>query len=420
MNRRLALAAGAVVGFLAGVIVVSALRTGTETDAGTEDTTPPADMVSVTVPATTTAPVAVSSIPADSPAETERVSDDLLLIWTSGGLAPDLGAQVADLPQTENVSVVRAAELALERVTGPDGVVTETYDDGWNVPIDALALDPVRHAPFASPSAAEQLDALAPGRGLLSATGAALRGGGVGTVLEFSTGAVEIVGLIDDASASGAELIVDLATGESLGVVQDRFLLVAHDGDRAGLQAATVNALAAAGAPAPVRFRSPAETTWMRHGDAVLPLAQVKLHYGEFAIRDGSGRTVEIDPTWVAENIVDVDVPVLGTVRCHRLVIDQLESALRELVDRAITQVVDVRQFSGCHNARRIGVGLPLSRHSWGIALDLNVGDNPRGSFTTQDPRLVDVMRTAGFGWGGSWLVPDPAHYEIIEPRDAP
>ena len=60
MNRRLALAAGAVVGFLAGVIVVSAVRTGTETDAGTEDTTPPADMVSVTVPATTTAPVAVS------------------------------------------------------------------------------------------------------------------------------------------------------------------------------------------------------------------------------------------------------------------------------------------------------------------------------------------------------------------------
>ena len=53
-----------------------------------------------------------------------------------------------------------------------------------------------------------------------------------------------------------------------------------------------------------------------------------------------------------------------------------------------------------------------MSHHAWGAALDLNVDGNPRGSFSTQDERLVDVMAHHGFAWGGAWLVPDPAHYE--------
>ena len=60
----------------------------------------------------------------------------------------------------------------------------------------------------------------------------------------------------------------------------------------------------------------------------------------------------------------------------------------------------------------------PLSRHAWGIAVDLNVDDNPRGSFSTQDARLVEIMRRHGFGWGGTWLVPDPAHYEALPPAE--
>lgn len=408
MNRRGGLAIAAVIGFLAGAMVVSAVRSDTSRGGDHTPTTDPSPAEpSAADPASTSTALPSTAAPATS----VPPLDDVLLIWTSGGLAPGLAAEVAGFTQTERVSVVRAAELPLVSVRDADGAVTEAYVDGWHVPIDVLAVDPLEHAQFTTSA----LDALGPGRALMSATGAELRSADVGTVLEFSSGTVEVVGVIDDASASGAELIVDVATGEHVGIVDERFLLVAHDGDRPGLQDATVAALGGSGAAAPIRFRSPAETTWMRHGDAVLPLAQVKLRFGEFAIRDREGRDVEIDPRWIAENIVEVEVPILGSVRCHRLIIDQLESALRELADRAITQVIDADEFGGCYTPRRIAAGLPLSRHSWGIALDLNIGDNPRGSFPTQDPRLVDAMRTAGFGWGGSWLVPDPAHYEIIE-----
>ncbi|MGI9016306.1 MAG: M15 family metallopeptidase [Euzebya sp.] len=27
---------------------------------------------------------------------------------------------------------------------------------------------------------------------------------------------------------------------------------------------------------------------------------------------------------------------------------------------------------------------------------------------------MVQIMRDHGFTWGGTWLVPDPAHYEVI------
>jgi hypothetical protein len=55
-----------------------------------------------------------------------------------------------------------------------------------------------------------------------------------------------------------------------------------------------------------------------------------------------------------------------------------------------------------------------VSHHAWGIAIDINVDGDPRGDFATQDQRLVDAMAAQGFTWGGDWLFPDPAHYELV------
>jgi hypothetical protein len=69
----------------------------------------------------------------------------------------------------------------------------------------------------------------------------------------------------------------------------------------------------------------------------------------------------------------------------------------------------------------RLGVeGHELSRHAWGVAIDLNFGENSTGAADLQDPRLVEVMERWGFTWGGRWLVPDPAHFEYVAPAIAP
>ena len=167
----------------------------------------------------------------------------------------------------------------------------------------------------------------------------------------------------------------------------------------------------------PARFRTPAETTWLRHGDAVVPQARIKEAYGEFAHRPAAGRSIEIDPRWVDGNIVTRTVPILGPVTCHRAVLGPLGEAMQDLVLANLAHLVDTGGFAGCWAPRRIAAGAPLSRHAWGVAVDLNIGANPRGSFSTQDDRLVEVMARHGFGWGGTWLVPDPGHYEAVALR---
>jgi hypothetical protein len=75
-----------------------------------------------------------------------------------------------------------------------------------------------------------------------------------------------------------------------------------------------------------------------------------------------------------------------------------------------------VETFDGCYSPRFIGGTRSLSRHAWGVAVDLNYAANPTGQVTIQDPRLVSIMERWGFTWGGNWLVPDAAHFEWVSP----
>ena len=118
------------------------------------------------------------------------------------------------------------------------------------------------------------------------------------------------------------------------GEVPDTTSLQSLYGD---VQTAIDEALTTVGSPRPIRFRTPAETTWLRHGDAVLPAAIVKDHFGEFAVRDRSGREVEISPEWVEANIVTAELPILGTVQCHADVIEAMRTALASLVDAGLS-----------------------------------------------------------------------------------
>jgi hypothetical protein len=113
---------------------------------------------------------------------------------------------------------------------------------------------------------------------------------------------------------------------------------------------------------------------------------------------------------------VILDLPGLGPARCHRGVAAALEGALRELEERNLLGLVERGGFAGCWAPRAIEPGAPLSRHAWGIALDVNVTKNPTGVASLQDPRLVEVFRRWGFASGAQWLVPDPAHFEYLRP----
>ncbi len=127
---------------------------------------------------------------------------------------------------------------------------------------------------------------------------------------------------------------------------------------------------------------------------------------------DGS---IQPDPDWVAANIRTASVPILGEVTCHRLMFPQLRGALREVVRRGLADKIHPRQYGGCYVPRFIGSdpSNSISLHTWGIAVDLNVAGNQRGTRGQIDRRVVAIFKSWGFAWGGDWDWTDPMHFEL-------
>ncbi|HEY8544096.1 MAG TPA: M15 family metallopeptidase [Acidimicrobiales bacterium] len=346
-------------------------------------------------------------------------STDVLLAWTPGSLDPALTDTAHELPRIRVVSEVAAGRTNLVASHDSDGAAVDRLTDGWSIPLDTIAIDPDAHAQLASVADRGTVAALGPGEALLGRTSARLRRLDVGATLELDTGVtLQVSGIVEDATVGAAELVVDQATGADIGVTDPRYLLLAHDGDRAGVEAALRAALPAG---APVRFRGQGETPYLRHGDAVLPQVKLKERFGEFAYKPPAPgrREFQQDPAWQSENLVTVDLPRLGTVRCHRAVVDAIRGALAEIEAANLGHLVDPDGFAGCWSPRLVlAEGDAVSHHAWGVALDVNYDANPTGRASLQDTRLVDVFRRWGFTWGGQWLVTDPAHFEYVTPPE--
>ncbi|MBW3562268.1 MAG: M15 family metallopeptidase [Actinobacteria bacterium] len=365
-------------------------------------------------------PVEVPSAtpPAAVPATPVKIDSGVLLVWSAGGLPQGLDQSVEAIDQVRAVTVVHGDRVDLASSTDVDGQPVDTADDGWAWPLDALAVDPAGYARFAPKGASNAIAELGEGQAVLGSTSAGIRRLTAGGRMTLTDGAeLEVTAVVDDTAVAAAELVVDLETGERIGVTTPRFLLVAYDGDRASLEDAVRQRVPEG---VNVRIRVPAETPYLRHGDAVLPQALVKERFGEFSYRppEGDGQVFAQDPEWETAHIVSVDLPVLGSARCHRAVVESLRGALTELEDEGLGHLVDADGFAGCHNPRLIAPGDAVSRHAWGVAVDLNAGVNPTGTGSSQDQRLVETFTRWGFTWGGFWLIPDPMHFEYLRAPD--
>ncbi len=136
---------------------------------------------------------------------------------------------------------------------------------------------------------------------------------------------------------------------------------------------------------------------------------------GSFSYRYFPDGTVQPDPAWVAATIRTEPLPVLGVVTCHRAMLPQLRGALQEIVDLGLAGSIDPSDFGGCYAPRFIANDPTkgLSLHTWGIAVDLNVQGNLRGTPGEIDRRVVAVLKRWGFAWGGDWSYTDPMHFEL-------
>tara|TARA_B100000886_G_scaffold340242_1_gene308641 strand:+ start:250 stop:1395 length:1146 start_codon:yes stop_codon:yes gene_type:complete len=144
----------------------------------------------------------------------------------------------------------------------------------------------------------------------------------------------------------------------------------------------------------------------------VLPTALVKEMFGDFQIKERDGVWITTEPSWREENIQQKRMPILGLTVCHRLMWEPLEGALNQILSEGLQDTLSVEDFrksGGCYAPRRINrfdAGGSISRHAWGIAIDINTK-------SSYPPRVVQIFNEWGFAWGGTWTSPDEMHFEL-------
>jgi len=336
--------------------------------------------------------------------------------------APAVSARpVAALVEREDADVLVVAPQTLppearERLTGlsdPSGSLL--FSAGMlrtgDRPVAAVGVDPSTFRAFTAAGTAESdqvWESVARGEAVVShevARAADLRLGATVPLRGGGTGAELRLGALATTGLPRADVVLAQERAGSLGLPRDNaLLLTAPGGTDPVVFAAQVREVA--GSAAVDLLQVPAPVARLTGGEAAEDL-------GAFSYRYFADGTIEPDARWVRDNIRTEQVPVLGRVTCHRLMLPQLRGALQEVQDAGLAGTL--KTYDGCYVPRFIerNPERSISLHTWGIAIDLDAATNYRGIRGTMDPRVVAIFKRWGFRWGGDWAYTDPMHFEL-------
>lgn len=156
-------------------------------------------------------------------------------------------------------------------------------------------------------------------------------------------------------------------------------------------------------------------------------ISKVNGSYGQFRYRELSGGRIEVDPAWIAKNIVTIKLPGLNrNVQVHKSAADNFIKAFTYIKNgtatvngKQVTLLSLIDTMDGTFVTRHVNWNAAngLSNHSWGTAMDINASDHFRYVKATErsDPNLIlweKAFKPAGFSWGNTYS--DAMHYELL------
>ena len=134
---------------------------------------------------------------------------------------------------------------------------------------------------------------------------------------------------------------------------------------------------------------------------------------GSFRYRVVDGGRIVPDPSWIAAHISTRTMPIIGAMTCNTAMFPQLKAALDEVVASGLASAIHPGQYEGCYVPKFIEGTTTLSNHAFGLAFDLNVPENQRGTPGQMNRQVVAIFERWGFTWGGTWHWTDPMHFEL-------
>jgi hypothetical protein len=335
------------------------------------------------------------------------------LAWVPGGFDdPRFRQKLERLRGLDEAVVVAGDTLWLRKTADADGRVVHEPPSPYAFPIDAFAVQASDYAPFVGAGVRDEIvRALNAGKAVLGERSARLRRLGSGGTLTFRTGTVRVGAVVPDDAVGWAEVLVSRDVGRRLGITHERYLLAQPTRDLT--RPAWKRTLLPFVGDDPLRVDVPGGTRFLRVASGVNPPILVKEVFGEFAATPQSDPAfLTIQPSWVERNIVTTEVPLLGTITCHRKLIPMVEGALEEILASGLTS--EIKVYSGCWASRTVSRSptAPPSFHAYGAAIDINAPQNPYGAKPTMNPDVVRIFGSWGFNWGGDFLIPDGHHFE--------
>ena len=157
--------------------------------------------------------------------------------------------------------------------------------------------------------------------------------------------------------------------------------------------------------------------------------AELEAFYGAFEL----GADGKPTAAWESNNLTTFLAPypltlswdlskVAKRVKCHKNVATSLESILAAILAHygSLDEVKKARMhlYGGCYEFRNIGGSHKLSLHSYGVAIDLDPQNNPRGKPYQEGAGMmphavIDIFKAEGWKWGGSFsTTPDCMHFQ--------
>lgn len=296
-----------------------------------------------------------------------------------------------------------------------NGRVVQRAPAGYGFPLESLFIEPREYARYVEAAERAAIRSVTGGTAILSRSASRLRGVGAPLRLRLEGDTTRVRAVVPDRATQGYEILRPRGSAppESL-----RTILIRADRD---IPARRIRRWVRRNVPAERRVQTASrrQTRYLRYAtDSVRSYVSLKRRFGEFAARPVPGSLhLELDGEWVGRNISTQRVAILGNVACHRGLFRQLGGAMNELRRKGLSHLIDPGDYAGCYSPRFVATapGIRISRHTWGVALDVNARSNPFGAKPRLDARVVRVMERWGFAWGGRWLIPDGMHFEWFE-----